>query len=99
MFSISLRSVYRDIAESQRIGFEIIGTTGVTGGYRLARNLLSDRGEDFDIYNNIRAELPVRLGRSTIKNILSEEQVGDTRLTDRVYSLKPKTREKETRNV
>lgn len=90
MFSISLRSVYRDITELQRMGFEIIGTTGVTGGYRLAGKLLSEKGEDFDIYNNIKAELIVRLGRSTIENTLSEEQVGDTRLTDTVYSLKDK---------
>lgn len=89
MFSISLRSVYRDISELQRMGFEIIGTTGAMGGYRLAGRLLSDRGEDFDIYNNVKAQLLVRLGRSTIEDTLSvEEQIGDTRLTDTVYSLK-----------
>lgn len=89
MFSISLRSVYRDISKLQKMGFEIIGTTGAMGGYRLAGKLLPDRGEDFDIYNNVKAELLVRLGRSTIEDTLSvERQDEDAQLTDTVYSLK-----------
>jgi predicted DNA-binding transcriptional regulator YafY len=49
------------------MGFEIVGTTGVMGGYRLAKKLFADKGSDFDIYNNVKAELLVKLGRSTIE--------------------------------
>lgn len=89
-FSMSLRSVYRDISELQNMGFEIIGTTGVSGGYRLAGKMFSDKGVDFDIYNNVKAELLVRLGRSTIEeNILPvDNQVADSKLMETIYTLR-----------
>lgn len=90
-YSVSLRSIYRDISELQNMGFEIVGTTGVMGGYRLTKKNYSDRDIDFDIYNNVKAELLVKLGRSTIENIIpNDDQVEDSRLTDAVYSLKDK---------
>lgn len=90
-FAISLRSVYRDVSELQNMGFEIVGTTGAMGGYRLARKMPTGVGTDLDIYNNVKAELLVKLGRSTIENILHDDrQIADTKLTEAVYSLKDK---------
>jgi predicted DNA-binding transcriptional regulator YafY len=88
-FSMSLRSVYRDVSELQNMGFGIIGTTGSMGGYRLERKMFAGQTHDFDIYNNVKAELLVRLGRSTIENIISDnEQTSAPGLTEAVYSLK-----------
>lgn len=90
-FAMSLRSVYRDVSELQRMGFEIIGTTGTMGGYRLARRLFSTQAKDFDIYNNIKAELLVRISRNTIeRHIPDDSLVLGTSLTETVYSLKDK---------
>ena len=90
-FSMSLRSVYRDISELQNMGFEIIGTTGAMGGYRLSKKLFADKSVDFDIYNNVKAELLVKLGRSTIENIIPDDNImADSILTEAVYSLKDK---------
>lgn len=90
-FSVSLRSVYRDVSELQNMGFEIIGTTGTTGGYRLARKLFFTQERDFDIYNNVKAELLVRIGRSTIEsNVTDDRLISGMSLTETVYSLKDK---------
>lgn len=88
-FSMSLRSVYRDIAELQNMGFEIVGTTGSMGGYRLARRMFDDECADLDIYNNVKAELLVKLGRTTIENTMPDDHpAADASLTEALWSLK-----------
>ncbi len=91
MFSISLRSVYRDVSELQNMGFQIVGTTGTMGGYRLAQKKTVEHEMELDIYNKIKLELLVKLGRHTIESALQEEnQILDKNIPDSVYALKDK---------
>lgn len=89
-FLVSIRTIYRDIAKLQNLGFEITGTTGNTGGYHLISKLYKNQTYNFDIYNSVKAELIVRLGKSSIEQrIPKKSEFEDNNLSD-IYAIDDK---------
>lgn len=90
-FFVSIRTIYRDISDLQNLGFEITGTTGNSGGYSLNSRLSTQQMHNFDIYNSVKAELVVRLGKKSIEQKMPENtKLENTGLSDIVYSIDDK---------